>query len=75
MEEILRSDVHDPLAVGEIVLDIRALQAEMGQIQAAFRTNFNALLSPDQHQRIAQINRIALANRAAEALTQLRLRP
>ena len=75
MEEILRSDVDDPQAVGEIVLDIRALQAELGQIHAGFSADFHTLLTREQHQKIAQINRIALANRAAEVLSQLRLQP
>lgn len=74
MEEILQSDTPDPLEVGEIVLETRDLRKEISQHQEDFQSDFHLLLIPEQIQRIGHINRIDLANRAAEALRQLRLR-
>ena len=74
LEEILKSDAPDALEVGEIVMETRDLGKEIGQAQETFQSDFRALLTPEQIGRIGNINRIALANRAAEALRQLKLR-
>lgn len=74
LEEILKSDAPDPLEVGELVLETRVLRGEIGQHHEEFRAAFGDLLTPEQEERIGHINRIALANRAAEVLSQLRLR-
>ena len=74
LEEILQSDAPDALEVGELVLETRVLRKEIGQHNEEFRVAFRDLLTPEQKERIGQINRIALANQAAEALKQLRLR-
>ena len=74
LEEILQSDAPDALEVGELVLETRVLRKEIGQHNEDFRVAFRDLLTPEQKERVGQINRIALANHAAEALKQLRLR-
>jgi len=74
MEAVLTSDAPDPLAVGQLVLTIRALQDEIGRHHDAFREGFRSILTPDQMERVGHINQVALANRAAEALNQLGLR-
>lgn len=74
LEGILQGDAPDPLEVGELVLAIRMERAEIGQHHAQFQEAFRSLLTPRQIERIGHIHRIAMANRAAEALRQLRLR-
>ena len=74
LEEELRSEAPDALEVGEIVLETRMFRQEIGQYHEEFQSSFRAILTPEQLERIRQINRIALANRAAEVLSQLRLR-
>ncbi len=74
LEEILKDDTADALEVGEIVLETRDLRKEIGQAQESFQSDFRALLTPEQVGRLGNINRVALATKAAEALRQLRLR-
>ena len=73
-EEALKSDAPDPMEVGELVLAVRMLRQEIRRHQEDFRMAFRLLLTPRQMERVGHINRIALANRAAEALSQLGLR-
>ncbi len=73
-EEALKSDAPDPMEVGELVLEVRMLRAEIGKHREDFRMAFRLILTPRQMERVGHINRIALANRAAEALSQLGLR-
>lgn len=74
LEEIFAMDAQDPQAIGEIVLELQALQAERGRILASFSEDFHLLLTAEQREHLAWINRVALANRAVEALNQLQLR-
>ena len=74
-EEAMKSDrPADPLEVGELVLEVRMLRQEIRRTHEDFRMAFRLVLTERQIERIGRINRIALANRAAEALSQLGLR-
>lgn len=74
IEEEMQNEAPDPLIIGELVLTVRMLKQEAGPLQEDFQMAFRSMLTPTQLERIAQINRIALMNRAAEALGQLKLR-
>ena len=74
LEEVVQSDAPDPLEVGELVLTVRLLREEIGQHHEQFQVAFRSLLTPLQMERLGHIQRIAMANRAAEALGQLKLR-
>lgn len=73
LEQILGSDAQDPATVGEIVTDIRALEAEREQIFQQYRAEFQAILGPEQRERLAQVFRIAMAIRTNQALVELGL--
>ena len=73
LEELLKSDDPDEAEVGGLVLDIRALKQEIGQGHAGYQQAFRELLTPMQVERLGHINRIAVADRAAEILHQLKL--
>lgn len=74
LEEIMQAENPDPLAVGNNLLETHMLKEKVGEHQKAFRVAFGELLTPEQKKQIRQIEKIALANRAAKALGQLRLR-
>ncbi len=73
LEELVKSDTPDPAEVGGLVLDIRTLKQEIGQGHEGYQQSFRELLTDVQVERLGHINQIALADRAAEVLRDLRL--
>lgn len=71
LKDIFASGTPDPAEVGELVLETRALREEIGQYQEDFKLAFEDLLTPEQHARAGRIHGIALATKAAKALSQL----
>lgn len=71
LKAIFESNAPDPVEVGELVLETRALREEIGQYQEDFKLAFENLLTPEQHARAGRIHGIALATKAAKALSQL----
>jgi len=75
LEDLLKSDAPDPAAeVGGLVLDIRGLKQEIRPIFERYQQSFRELLTRMQLERLGRINQIAVADRAAEVLRELRLR-
>ncbi len=74
LDDLLISDAPDPAEVGGLVLDIRGLKQDIKQVFKNYQQSFRELLTPMQLERLARINRIAVAERAAEVLRELRLR-
>jgi len=73
LEALLKSDTPDPSEVGGLVLDIRALKQEIVQGHQVYQQDFRELMTPTQVERLRNINKIALADRAAEVLGELSL--
>ena len=73
LDEAINADAPDTALIGELVLERKALQAQVGENEQAFQDGFDALLTEEQHMRVGQINRIAASLRAAEALRELRV--
>lgn len=73
LEDLVKSESPDPDEVGGLVLDIRGLKQEIGQGHEAYQQSFRELLTAMQVERLGHINKIALADRAAEVLRDLRL--
>ncbi|MGB7451127.1 MAG: hypothetical protein WBM36_03260 [Lysobacterales bacterium] len=73
LKELLNSDLPDPAAVGDLVLDIQMLRQEIAGHRQSFREGFHMLLTAEQIERIGNIHKVALATRAAQALGQLGL--
>lgn len=74
LEEILQGENPDPLAVGNNLLETRMLKEKVGEHQKAFQVAFGELLTPEQKKQVRQIEKTALANQAAKALGQLKIR-
>ena len=73
LEELLKSDAPDQMEVGGLVLDIRALKQEIGQGHEVYQQSFRGLLTPMQVERLGHIHKIAIADRAADVLHELKL--
>ncbi len=73
LDELLKTQQPDPLEVGGLVLDIRELKQVIAQGHDDYQQSFRALLRTEQVQRLNQINRVAVAERAAEVLQRLNL--
>jgi ABC-type transporter MlaC component len=73
LEEETQSEEPDAQVIGELILTINELRQEVGEHQQVFQTAFRDMLTEEQLRRLAQVKRIALMNRAAEALNQLKL--
>ena len=73
LEELLNSEAPDQAEVGGLVLDIRGFKQEIGSGHEAYQQSFRELLTAMQLERLQHINQIALADRAAEVLRELRL--
>ncbi len=54
---LLRSDNPDATAVGTLVLQGKGLREQMGAVHRAYLEGFDALLTPEQAQRLAAIRR------------------
>ncbi len=74
LDDLLNSDAPDPAQVGGLLLDIRGLKQDIRQVLENYQQSFRELLTPPQLERLARINKIAVAERAAEVLRELRLR-
>lgn len=73
LEELLKSDTPDQTEVGGLVLDIQALKQEIGQGHEVYQQSFRDLLTPMQIDRLRNINKIAIADRAGDVLHTLNL--
>jgi len=54
---LLRTDNPDPAAVGNLILQGKALREQMGQVHRAYLEGFEAMLTEEQAQRLATIRR------------------
>lgn len=73
LDALLKGENPDPAAVGDIVLEIQDLRGELRENQQVFLDGFHALLTEEQSNRLLRINQVALAQRAAEAMREIRL--
>jgi Spy/CpxP family protein refolding chaperone len=73
LSDALSSPTPDPGTVGALVISTNSLQNQGGQIEAGFRNGFLALLSEEQKSKLAFIQSVEAALRAAGALHQLGL--
>lgn len=73
LEELLHSEAPDQAEVGGMVLDIRGIKQEIRSVQETYQQSFRELLTVMQLERLQHISQIALADRAAEVLRELRL--
>jgi len=73
LKELLKSETPDQAEVGGLVLDISELKQEIRQGHEAYQQSFRDMMTAEQTKRLGHINQIALADRAAEVLRDLRL--
>jgi hypothetical protein len=73
LSDALSSPTPDPGTAGALVITINSLQKQAGQIEAGFRNGFLAVLSDEQKSKLAFIQSVEAALRAAGALHQLGL--
>jgi len=57
LKDLMDAGDPDPAAVGELVLQIAALRAEVGEIHRVYHEDFMTLLDEDQARRLGFINR------------------
>ncbi len=72
LRELLDSGGSPP-DVGQVVIEIHALQAQIAQFQASFLANFDNLLDPDQRQRLEALRLAARVKPLLPAFQQLQL--
>ena len=68
LASILNAVSPDPTAVGNALLAVRGLQAQVEQAQQAFSDGFNGLLTDAQRTQVQHIHAVEAAVRAAQAL-------
>ncbi len=59
LEQLVNSAAPDPAAVGRLLLELRALQQQAGQIVRAARERFVQLLTPEQKEKLGQVEQAA----------------
>jgi Spy/CpxP family protein refolding chaperone len=57
LAELLKGENPDPTAVGNLVLQGKALREQMGDVHRAYLEDFEGLLTPEQSQRLGGITR------------------
>jgi len=73
LADLLAGGAPDPAQVGSLVLDMHQLRSELGLHQDEFLAAFHALLTPEQGTQLMHINQLAMAQKAAEALHEVKL--
>jgi Spy/CpxP family protein refolding chaperone len=63
----------DPTAVGSALLALNAVQKQLGEIQKAFQSGFDGLLTPDQKTRFRGLGALEASLQALGALHGLGL--
>ena len=75
LEEMAGAAAPDTPAVGRLVLEIRALNRQMGQALQSFHDGFVALLEPEQRQKLQAVEQAAQLLPAVAAFAGLHLVP
>ena len=73
LERVLSADQPDPAAVGRLVLEIRAIQKQVGQALQSYHENFLALLTQEQKEKTQAVVGAAQLLPAVKAFAQVRL--
>ncbi len=63
----------DPTQLGALLLDVKALQGQLDQVNQVFRSAFTSLLTATQQQQVGQIMALEKSLQAAQVLHQLGL--
>ncbi len=73
LEAVLSADQPDPAAVGRLILEVRAIQKQLGQALLSYHENFLALLTPDQRDKTQGVVGAAQLLPAVKAFAEVRL--
>jgi Spy/CpxP family protein refolding chaperone len=73
LESVLSADQPDPAAVGKLILQIRAIQKQIGQALQAYHDGFLALLTQDQKEKTQAVVGAAQLLPAVKAFAEVRL--
>lgn len=57
--QLLQTPAPDPAAVGTLVLEIRAIEAEIGRVAQSAAAQFEQVLTPDQRERLMHLRQAA----------------
>jgi len=73
MERLLNNDPPDPASVGALLLEIRTLQKQAGQILQSYHESFLALLTSEQQEKVRMVIQAGQLFPAVRAFAELRL--
>jgi len=73
MERLLNNDPPDPASVGSLLLEIRTLQKQAGQILQSYHESFLALLTSEQQEKVRMVIQAGQLFPAVRAFAELRL--
>lgn len=75
VEALLNADAPDPAAVGVALLQLRAIQKQMGRVMEAYHSGFVALLTEEQKRKVHAVAQAARLLPAVQAFVGLQLIP